>query len=131
MTTTIETDLKEILSEFKQEFVKINQRLDRIDETVTEVKVNQVLMEERLSGQINLLDGRLSGQINLLDERLSGQINLLDERLSGQINLLDEKVSGLGKRLENQEFTNRGILIGLIVVVLGGAAKVFGFLPNP
>ena len=65
-----------------------------------------------------------------LDERLSGQINLLDGRLSGQINLLDKKVSGLGKRLENQEFTNRGILIGLIVVVLGGAAKVFGFLPN-
>ena len=109
MTTTIETDLKEILSEFKQEFVKINQRLDKIDETVTDLKVNQVRMEERLSGQINLLD----------------------ERLSGQINLLDEKVSGLGKRLENQEFTNRGILIGLIVVVLGGAAKVFGFFPNP
>ncbi len=120
MTTTIETDLKEILGEFKQEFVKINQRLDKIDETVTDLKVNQVLMEERLSGQINLLD-----------ERLSGQISLLDERLSGQINLLDEKVSGLGKRLENQEFTNRGILIGLIVVVLGGAAKVFGFFPNP
>ena len=109
MTTTIETDLKEILSEFKQEFVKINQRLDKIDETVTDLKVNQIRMEERLSGQINLLD----------------------EKLSGQINLLDEKVSGLGKRLENQEFTNRGILIGLIVVVLGGAAKVFGFLPNP
>ena len=98
MTTTIETDLKEILSEFKQEFVKINQRLDKIDETVTELKVNQVRMEERLSGQINLLD---------------------------------EKMSGLDKRIENQEFTSRGILIGLIVVVLGGAAKVFGFLPNP
>jgi len=98
MTTTIETDLKEILSEFKQEFVKINQRLDKIDETVTDLKVNQVRMEERLSGQINLLD---------------------------------EKVSGLDKRIENQEFTSRGILIGLIVVVLGGAAKVFGFFPNP
>jgi hypothetical protein len=98
MTTTIETDLKEILGEFKQEFVKINQRLDKIDETVTDLKVNQVRMEERLSGQINLLD---------------------------------EKVSGLDKRIENQEFTSRGILIGLIVVVLGGAAKVFGFLPNP
>ena len=98
MTTTIETDLKEILSEFKQELVKINQRLDKIDENVTDLKVNQVRMEERLSGQINLVD---------------------------------EKVSGLGKRLENQEFTNRGTLIGLIVVVLGGAAKVFGFFPNP
>ncbi|MEB3310378.1 MAG: hypothetical protein VKJ02_09105 [Snowella sp.] len=109
MTMTIETDLKEILSEFKQEFVKINQRLDRIDENVAELKVNQVRIEEKLSGQINSLD----------------------EKLSGQINLLDEKTSRLGKRLENQEFTNRGILIGLIVVILGGAAKVFGFFPNP
>jgi hypothetical protein len=40
-------------------------------------------------------------------------------------------VLGLGKRLENQEFTNRGILIGLIVAVLGGSAKAFGFLLNP
>jgi hypothetical protein len=31
----------------------------------------------------------------------------------------------------NQEFTNRGILIGLIVFVLGGAAKLFGFFPKP
>ena len=109
MTTTIETDLKEILGEFKQEFAKINQRLDKIDEIVIDIKISQVRMEERLTGRINALD----------------------ERLSGQINLLDEKVTGLGKRLDNQEFTSRGILVGLIVIVLGGAAKFFGFLPNP
>jgi len=34
MATTIETDLKEILGEFKQEFSKLNQRLDRIDSAI-------------------------------------------------------------------------------------------------
>jgi chromosome segregation ATPase len=44
---------------------------------------------------------------------------------------LEEKVDGLGKRLENQEFISRGVLITLIVTILGGFAKLFGFVGNP
>jgi hypothetical protein len=33
-------------------------------------------------------------------------------------------------RVGYQEFTNRGILFA-VVAVLGGAAKLFGFFPNP
>jgi hypothetical protein len=55
----------------------------------------------------------------------------MEEKLSGQISLVDEKVSGLGKRLEFQEFINQSILVGLILLVLGGAAKYFGFIPKP
>ncbi|TRV11902.1 MAG: hypothetical protein EWV41_04895 [Microcystis wesenbergii Mw_MB_S_20031200_S109] len=39
----------------------------------------------------------------------------------------DEKIEGLTVRVAYQEFTNRGILIALVVAVLGGAAKLFGF----
>jgi hypothetical protein len=48
-----------------------------------------------------------------------------------KIKVLDEKVEGLTVRVAYQEFTNRGILIALVVAVLGGAAKLFGFFPNP
>ncbi|MBW4573945.1 MAG: hemolysin XhlA family protein [Aphanothece sp. CMT-3BRIN-NPC111] len=41
---------------------------------------------------------------------------------------LEEKVDGLSKRLDNQEFLSRGVLIGLIVAILGGFAKLFGFV---
>ncbi|MEB3310308.1 MAG: hypothetical protein VKJ02_08745 [Snowella sp.] len=92
MTTTIETDLKDVLARLDQRFDRLEQRLDKIDSDITDLKINQVRMEEKLSGQINALD----------------------ERLSGQISVLDEKVTGFGKRLENQEFTNRGIFIALI-----------------
>ncbi len=34
-------------------------------------------------------------------------------------------------RVGYQEFANRGILIALVVAVLGGAAKLFGFFLNP
>jgi hypothetical protein len=54
----------------------------------------------------------------------------MEEKLSGQISLVDEKVSGLGKRLEFQEFINRSILTGLILLVLGGAAKYLGIMPK-
>jgi len=60
---------------------------------------------------------------------IKGEIKTLDEKLSGQIKTLDEKVTGIGKRLENQEFLNRGILAALIVALIAGAAKLFGWLP--
>ncbi|MDJ0581715.1 DUF4164 family protein [Crocosphaera sp.] len=44
---------------------------------------------------------------------------------------LEEKVDGLGKKLDYQEFINRGIIIGLIVTVLGSLAKMLGFIGNP
>jgi hypothetical protein len=121
--TIVETDLKEILGSIQKD-------LKDIREDLTDLKINQTRMEERLSGQISLVDEKLSAQISLVDEKLSGQIGLVDEKLSGQIGLVDEKVSGLGKRLEFQEFINRSILVGLILLVLGGAAKYFWFMPK-
>ena len=50
--------------------------------------------------------------------------------IRGDIKVLDEKVTGIGKRLENQEFVSKGILGGLLLIVLGGAAKYFGFVPK-
>lgn len=79
MSVTIEQDLKEVLGE-------INQKLDHLQGDVTDLKVGQARLEE--------------------------------------------KVDGLGKRIDNQEFISRGVLIGLLVAVLGGLAKVFGFVGN-
>jgi uncharacterized protein YlxW (UPF0749 family) len=51
--------------------------------------------------------------------------------LKEDIKALNEKVDGLSKRLDTTEFVNRGILIGLIVAILGGFAKLFGIVGNP
>ena len=48
----------------------------------------------------------------------------------GDIKTLNTKVEQLDKRIANQEFTNRGVLVGLILALLVGAAKVFGFGGN-
>jgi uncharacterized protein YoxC len=91
MSTTIESDLKEILTKLDQKIDKlsedVNRKIDRLAEDVNDVKIS--------------------------------------------VARLEEKVEGLSKRVESQEFTNRGVLIGLIIAIMGGAAKLFGFVGNP
>ncbi len=57
--------------------------------------------------------------------------SLSQEKFVHKLGQLDEKIEGLTVRVGYQEFTNRGILIALVVAVLGGGAKLFGFFPNP
>ena len=54
------------------------------------------------------------------------EIQITLETIKGDIKALDTKVEQLDKRVGNVEFSNRGILISLVVAVLGGAAKLFG-----
>jgi archaellum component FlaC len=94
-----------------------------------------LIVETDLKEILSRIDQKLDGvQRDVTDLKISvtelkGDIRTLDERLSGQINTLDTKVEGLSTRIQNQEFTSRAILGGLLLIVLGGAAKMFNFLP--
>ena len=77
----------------------------------------------RIEGKIDSLQ-RDVNKLEIGQSEIRGDIKALDERLTTEI-------KGLTARVANQEFTNRGILIALVVAILGGAAKLFGFLPNP
>jgi hypothetical protein len=98
-------------------------------------------LENRMDEKIDSLEKRMNERFDKVDERFDkvedrltkveiGQAELKAE-LKGDIKVLDEKIEGLTARVGYQEFTNRGILIALVVAVLGGAAKLFGFFPNP
>ena len=86
MPTVTESDLKEI------------------KDLITNLTINQVKMEERLSGQINALDEKVSG----IDKRL--------DIIEGRVNSLT------------------GWLIGILFAFVGGLLGILGkiaFLPNP
>ena len=119
VTYSIEDILERIESKMDNQFAEVNQRL-------TKLEVGQA----ELSGEIKALDERLSGEIKTLDERLSGEIKTLDEKLSGNIKTLTEKIDGIGKRLDNQEFLNRGVVVAVLAALIAGGAKLFGFLPK-
>ncbi len=109
MSLTIETELKDI-------FTKIDNRLERIEQGQNELKLSVV---------------ELKGEVKNLDEKLSGKITNLDEKLGGKINNLDTKVDGLSTRVGNQEILLRTIVGGLVLIILGGAAKMFwNFTPT-
>ena len=51
--------------------------------------------------------------------------------IKGEIKSLDSKVDQLDKRVANQEFLNRGIFSGMLLIVLGAITKLFlGWTPN-
>ena len=130
MPTVTDNELKELKDLITAGFSRIDSEIGDIKSEITDLKINQARRSEQLSGQIQALDAKLTGQINAMDERLTGQINSVDERLSGKINVVDEKITGLGKRLDFQEFLNRGFLIGVGVVALTVFAKLLGLLPK-
>jgi predicted nuclease with TOPRIM domain len=102
--SNFETRFEEKFDKIDQQFDKVNQRLDRIENDVTDLKVGQV--------------------------RLEGELKRVEVELKGQVERVEEKIDGLDKRLEFQEFINCGVLIGFIVAILAGLAKLFGFVPN-
>ena len=85
MSLTIETELKDI-------FAKIDQRLDRREQGINELKLGQ-------------------------------------SEIKGEIKILDTKIDGLTTRVNSQEFLSRTIVGGLVLIILGGAAKIFWKLP--
>ena len=95
---------------------RMDGRFDKVEDRLTKVEIGQAELKAELKGDIKVLDEKIEG--------LKGE-------LKGDIKVLDEKIEGLTVRVAYQEFTNRGILIALVVAVLGGAAKLFGFFPNP
>ena len=87
------------------------------------------ILQEIKSDQKKILE-----EINALKLSQSQEINTLklgQANIKGDIQALDAKVEQLDKRISNSELTNRGVLIGLIVIILGGAAKLFGLMGNP
>ena len=88
----------------------------------------------RIEGKIDSLQRDVNQKFDKIDERLT-KVEIGQSELKGEIKALDERltteIKGLTARVANQEFTNRGILIALVVAILGGAAKLFGFFPNP
>jgi peptidoglycan hydrolase CwlO-like protein len=88
----------------------------------------------RIEGKIDSLQRHVNQKFDKIDERLT-KVEIGQSEIRGDIKALDERltteIKGLTTRVAYQEFTNRGIFIALVVAILGGAAKLFGFFPNP
>ncbi|EAZ89988.1 DUF4164 family protein [Crocosphaera chwakensis] len=106
---TVKYSLEDILT-------KIDDKLDRMEEASTQ--------------RFEKLESKLESNQRDVNQKLDTLQKDVTDLKVGQAKL-EEKVEGLTKRLDYQEFINRGVIIGLIVALLGGLAKMFGFIGNP
>ena len=126
--TTVSYTLEDVLDRFEQkmdrQFAEVNQKMDRQFAEVNQKMDRQFAEVNKQFAEVNQKMDRQFVEVNQKLNKLEiGQVEL-----SGEIKTLDEKVSGIDKRLDNQEFINRGVLVALIVALIGGAAKLFGWL---
>jgi archaellum component FlaC len=83
----------------------------------------EVDLKEALD-KINQKLDKLEDQFNQKFDKLEDKV----DRLSVDMATVKTKLEGLDKRLENQEFVSRGLLVGLVIAILGSFAKLFGFV---
>lgn len=105
-------------------------------------------VSEKVEYDIKEILGRLDSRFESLETKLESRLEKLETKLDkvsedvadvktnlvrieatfkGEIVGLSKDIQGINKRLDGQEFINRGVAIGLLVALLGGLAKLFGF----
>ncbi|MDB9471147.1 hypothetical protein, partial [Dolichospermum circinale] len=99
-------------------FAEVNQKIDK-----QAAEVNQKFAE------VNQKFSEVNKKLETIDSRLN-KLEIGQAELSGEIKTLEEKVIGIDKRLDNQEFINRGVLVAVIIALISGVVKLFGFFPT-
>lgn len=119
VTYTLEEILSRLDQKIEKQFAEVNQKIDK---HFTEV--NQKFAE------VNQKFTEVNKKLETIDNRLN-KLEIGQAELSGEIKTLEEKVSGIDKkRLDNQEFINRGVLVAVIIALISGVVKLFGFFPT-
>ncbi len=103
MSVTIESDLKEVLAKIDQKLDKFEHKLDSLSKEIAEIRQNDLVA-------LKVGQARLEEKVDGLEKNLAS------------------KIDGLSKRMDNQEFLSRGVLVGLLLAILGGFAKLFGLV---
>ncbi|MFN9617892.1 MAG: hypothetical protein ACK55Q_22970 [Dolichospermum sp.] len=125
----IEKQFTEVNQKMDRQFTEVNQKMDRqfaeVNRKFTEVNQKFTEVNQKMDKQFTEVNKKL--------ETIDGRLNKLEigqAELSGEIKTLEEKVSGIDKRLDNQEFINRGVLVAVIIALISGVVKLFGFFPT-
>lgn len=128
---TVTYSLEEVLGEIKQGIKELNQKIEN-----NQKETNQKLddLQKETNQKLDELQKETNQKLESIQKEINQRFDRVDERLNklevGQAKL-EEKVEGLSKRLENQEFINRGILVGLFLALTAGIVKLlFPNFPN-
>ncbi|QSV72497.1 MAG: DUF4164 family protein [Aphanizomenon flos-aquae KM1D3_PB] len=122
LTYTLEEILSRLDQKIEKQFTEVNQKMDR-----QFAEVNQKM--DKQFAEVNHKFTEVNKKLETIDNRLN-KLEIGQAELSGEIKTLEEKVIGIDKRLDNQEFINRGVLVAVIIALISGVVKLFGFFPT-
>ncbi|MFM6224947.1 MAG: hypothetical protein ACKPDM_32130, partial [Dolichospermum sp.] len=122
LTYTLEEILSRLDQKIEKQFAEVNQKMDK-----QFAEVNQKM--DKQFAEVNQKFSEVNKKLETIDGRLN-KLEIGQAELSGEIKTLEEKVIGIDKRLDNQEFINRGVLVAVIIALISGVVKLFGFFPT-
>ncbi|MFM6473070.1 MAG: hypothetical protein ACKPGH_06110 [Dolichospermum sp.] len=122
LTYTLEEILSRLDQKIEKQFAEVNQKMDK-----QFAEVNQKM--DKQFAEVNQKFSEVNKKLETIDTRLN-KLEIGQAELSGEIKTLEEKVIGIDKRLDNQEFINRGVLVAVIIALISGVVKLFGFFPS-
>ncbi len=108
MTLNVEYEIKELFDKLEN---KLETKFDKLEAKIDKLETKFDKLEDKVD--------KLEDKVDKIGEDVA--------QLKTDVKVLDQKVVGIDKRLDSQEFINRGVAIGLLVALLGGLAKIFGF----
>ena len=126
MAIQVESDLKDIL-------LKLDNKLDHLQSDMTEVKISVAELKkdnQRLEEKIDSTAKSLEDKIENTNNKIDTTAKSLEDKIDATNKNLSDNIQNLGKRVDNSEFINRGIFVGLILTILGGFAKFLGIIGN-
>ncbi|MDB9483644.1 hypothetical protein PN476_13585 [Dolichospermum circinale CS-537/05] len=136
LTYTLEEILSRLDQKIEKQFAEVNQKMDKQAAEVNQkfAEVNQKFAEvnqkiDKQAAEVNQKFSEVNKKLETIDSRLN-KLEIGQAELSGEIKTLEEKVIGIDKRLDNQEFINRGVLVAVIIALISGVVKLFGFFPT-
>ncbi|MGQ9837874.1 MAG: hypothetical protein ACUVRV_07880 [Cyanobacteriota bacterium] len=151
-------EIKDLLVILTQQVTALSERMARIEEGFytldKKIDIRYSELDKKMDTQFAALDKKIDVHYSELDKKMDTQFAALDKKadaldkrmevgftevrgefkgIDGDLRRVEEtlatRIDGINKRVDNQEFFNRGVLVAAIGGTLGAVAKVL-FFPN-
>ncbi len=140
----LQTDMTEVkisIVELKKDNQRLEEKIDNTDKKIDasaknlEDKIDNIAksLEDKIDNTDKKIDTTaksLEDKIDNTDKKIDATAKNLEDKINAIDKNLTDNIQNLAKRVDNSEFINRGIFIGLIVTLLGGFAKFLGIIGN-
>lgn len=120
-------------SRVEEQYHTLDQRIGTLDQRIDTLDQRIDILDKKIDAQTADFDKKIEAldkQMQIGFTEIKGEFKRLDVDLRRVEETFASKIDGMNKRVDTQEFFNRGVILAAIGGTLGAVAKVL-FFPNP